>query len=61
MTDTLTLSQIAYHFAPTLTLVVVGLLVLILGMLFPRMYRETLAAVVRSSSTNSPTVLPACS
>ncbi len=46
MTDTLTLSQMAYHFAPTLTLVVVGLLVLILGMLFPRMYRETLAAVV---------------
>ncbi|MDZ7269738.1 MAG: NADH-quinone oxidoreductase subunit N [candidate division KSB1 bacterium] len=46
MTNTLTLSQIVYHFAPTLTLVVVGLLVLLLGMLFPRMYRETLAAVV---------------
>lgn len=33
-------------FMPTLTLTLLGLGVLILGLIFPRMYRETLAAVV---------------
>ena len=33
-------------FAPALTLAALGFLMLILGLLFPRMYRETLAAIV---------------
>jgi NADH-quinone oxidoreductase subunit N len=34
------------HLAPELTLTALGFLVLILGLVFPRMYRETLAAIV---------------
>ncbi|MDZ7342983.1 MAG: NADH-quinone oxidoreductase subunit N, partial [candidate division KSB1 bacterium] len=33
-------------FAPELTLIGLGLMVLVLGLLFPRMYRETLVTIV---------------
>ncbi|NUM76721.1 NADH-quinone oxidoreductase subunit N, partial [candidate division KSB1 bacterium] len=46
MNDSLTISQIIFYLAPILSLAVVGFVVLLLGMFFPRMYRETLAAVV---------------
>ncbi len=39
-------SQDFVSFAPTLVLAALGFLILMIGMLFPRMYRETLAAIV---------------